>query len=96
MGEPEGTGPEDDALLREHRAEGRTQGLAQGLAQGRAEERAGLARAMLTARGIAVSPDFPQPSCRAALAAASAAAIVSAASSASSEPEFLVRLATDP
>ena len=96
MGESEGTGPEDDPLLREHRAEGRTQGLAQGLAQGRAEERAGLARAMLTARGIAVSPDFPQPSCRAALAAASGAAIVSAASAASSEPEFLARLASDP
>ena len=100
MGESEGTGPEDDPLLREHRAEGRTQGLAQGrtqgLAQGRAEERAGLARAMLAARGIAVSPDFPQPSCRAALAAASGAAIVSAAAAASSEPEFLARLASDP
>ena len=88
LGEPEGTGPEDDALLREYGAERR--------AEGRTEERAGLARAMLAARGIAVSPDFPQPSCRAALAAASGAAIVSAASAASSEPEFLARLASDP
>ena len=92
MGESEGTGPEDDPLLREQRAEGRTQGLA----QGRAEERAGFARAMLTSRGIAISPDFPQPSCRAALAEASGAAIVSAAAAASSEPEFLARLASDP
>ena len=84
MGEREGTGPENDPLLREQRAEGR--------AEGRTE----LARAMLTGRGIAVSPDFPSPDCRAALAAKSAAAIVSAASAATSEPEFLARLAGDP
>ena len=47
-------------------------------------------------RGIAVSPDFPSPDCRAALAAKSAAAIAAAASTASSEPEFLARLAGDP
>ena len=84
MGEREGTGPENDPLLREQRAEGR--------AEGRTE----LARAILTGRGIAVSPDFPSPDCRAALAAKSAAAIVSAASAATSEPEFLARLAGDP
>ena len=92
LGEREGTGPEDDPLLRTQRAEGR----AEGHATGRAEERAELARAMLTGRGIAVSPDFPSRSCRAALATASAAAIVSAASAASSESEFAARLAGDP
>ena len=50
---------------------------------------------MLTARGIAVSPDFPSRACRAALATASAAAIVSAASAASGESGFLSRLAGD-
>lgn len=88
LGEREGTGPENDPLLREQRAQGR--------AEGRTDERVELARAMLTGRGIAVSPDFPSPNCRAALAAASAAAIVAAASAASSEPEFLARLAVDP
>ena len=92
LGEREGTGPEDDPLLRTQRAEGR----AEGRATGRAEERAELARAMLAGRGIAVSPDFPSRSCRAALATASAAAIVSAASAASSESEFVARLAGDP
>jgi Uma2 family endonuclease len=88
LGEREGTGPENDPLLREQRAEGR--------AEGRTEERAELARAMLAGRGIAVSPDFPSSTCRVALAAASAAAIVSAASAAASELEFLIRLAGDP
>lgn len=84
LGEREGTGPEDDPLLREQRAEGRIKG------------RAELARAMLTGRGIAVSPDFPSPDCRVALAVASTAAIVSAASAVTSEPEFLAGLAGKP
>lgn len=92
LGEREGTGPENDPLLREQRAAGR----AEGRAEGRTEERVELARAMLAGRGIAVSPDFPAPDCRMSLAAASASAIVSAASAASSEPEFLARLAGAP
>ena len=88
LGEREGTGPENDPLLREQRAQGR--------AEGRTEERVELARAMLTGRGIAVSADFPSPRLRIALAAASAPAVVSAASAASSEQEFLARLAGDP
>ena len=87
LGEREGTGPEDDPLLRAQRAEARI--------EGRNEGRAELARAMLTGRGIAVSGDFPSLDCRAALAAASTAAIVSAASAASSELEFFARLAGD-
>ena len=80
LGAREGTGPQDDPLLREQRA----------------EERADFARAMLTGRGIAVSPDFPSRSCRAALATASASAIVAAASAASNEQEFVARLAGEP
>ena len=63
LGEREGTGPDDDPLLgsllgaqrRRSRAEGRTEGHA----EGRAEGRAALARALLAARGIEVSPGFP-------------------------------------
>ena len=71
LGEREGTGPDDDPLLgallgaqrRRSRAEGHAAGRAEGHAEGRAEGRAaglaGLARALLAARGIEVSPGFP-------------------------------------
>ena len=55
LGEREGTGPDDDPLLGAQRRRSRTEGHA----EGRAEGRAGLARALLAARGIAVSPGFP-------------------------------------
>ena len=55
LGEREGTGPDDDPLLGAQRRRSR----AEGLAEGRAEGRAGLARALLAARGIEVSADFP-------------------------------------
>ena len=47
LGEREGTGPDDDQLLRSQRA------------QARAEARAELARELLMARGISVGVDFP-------------------------------------
>ncbi len=47
LGEREGTGPDDDPLLGAQRR------------RSRAEGRAGLARALLAARGIEVSPGFP-------------------------------------
>ena len=47
LGEREGTGPDDDPLLGSQRR------------RSRAEGRAGLARALLAARGIEVSPGFP-------------------------------------
>ena len=59
----------------------------------RSAARAGLARALLTTRGIAVSPDFPAPGDRAALDSASDAAIATAALAATSESDFLARLA---
>ena len=58
LGSREGTGPQDDPLLRalgdRERAAGRTEGKAEGRAEGQAE----LVRAMLLERGIAVSPSF--------------------------------------
>ncbi|MDE0217819.1 MAG: Uma2 family endonuclease [Spirochaetaceae bacterium] len=63
LGEREGTGPDDDPLLgaqrRRSRAEGHAEGRTAGRAEGRAEGLAALARALLAARGIEVSPGFP-------------------------------------
>ncbi len=75
LGTRDGTGPDDDALLRslrgqsraegEHkgRAEGekkgRTKGLAEGRRKGQAEGRAGMVRQMLLSRDIEVSEGFP-------------------------------------
>ena len=55
LGERVGTGPDDDPLLGAQRRSSR----AEGHAEGHAEGRAGLARALLAARGIEVSPGFP-------------------------------------
>ena len=51
LGEREGTGPDDDPLLGAQRRRSRAEGHAAG--------RAALARALLAARGIEVSPGFP-------------------------------------
>ena len=66
LGVREGTGPQDDPLLRvlgdreraAGRAEGRTVGRAEGRTAGRADGQAELVRAMLRERGIAVSESF--------------------------------------
>ena len=84
LGEREGTGPDDDPLLRSVGRQKQTEGRTAG--------RAGLVRAMLASRGIEVSADFPSPRHREALEAASDEAIVSAASAAGSEADFLARL----
>ncbi|MCY4628147.1 MAG: hypothetical protein OXE58_11360, partial [Acidobacteria bacterium] len=81
LGEREGTGPEDDPLLREQRAEAR------------AEDRAALVHALFTSRGVAVPASFPSRIERAMLAGVSAEEIVSAATTAESVPDFLSRLA---
>ena len=85
LGEREGTGPEDDPLLREQRAEAR--------AEARAEDRAAFVRALFTSRGVAVPASFPSRIERAMLAGVSAEEIVSAATTAESVPDFLSRLA---
>ncbi len=75
LGSREGTGPDDDALMRslrgqsraeglaegEHkgRAEGEKKGRATGLAEGRRKGRAGMVRQMLLSRDIEVSEGFP-------------------------------------
>ena len=99
LGEREGTGPEDDPMLREQRIEGRAEGFsegrAEGLAEGRTAERADVIRTLLRGKGIAVAPDFPEdlPSrCLGALGAASWERILAAASAANSFADFLARL----
>ena len=66
LGKRDGTGPDDDPLLRAHRREGRL------------GERVEMVRETLRARRVAMSPAFPSESCRAALAEASTTDIVSA------------------
>ena len=87
LGERDGTGPEDDLLLREQRSEARI--------EGRAEGRAMMIRALLGQRGIAVPPDFPPglaPRNHDALRAASEDRILAAVSAANSFADFLARL----
>ena len=84
LGEREGTGPENDPLLRRHRAEGRAAGVAEG--------RADLVRALLASRGIELPAGFPGRQERALLARASAEDLLAAASAADSLADFLARL----
>ena len=83
LGEPEGTGPEDDPLLRQLRAEGRAAGVGR------------TARALLRRRGVSVPPNFPAGLAIRdldALRAASAERFLAAASAAVSIADFLTRL----
>lgn len=73
-------------------AEGHRKGLADGHLKGREEARVALVRAILAAREIGVSPGFPSPRHRAALANASEDAIALTALGASSESDFLAGL----
>ena len=70
LGEREGTGPDDDLMLRSLRdkaraealAAGKAQGMAQGLAEAyetELERRAAMVRAVMAARGLDVAVDFP-------------------------------------
>ena len=83
LGAREGTGPDDDPLLRSQRR--------QGFERGRAEARAEMVRQMLQSRGIEVSPDFPAGA--AALATASEAVLVAAAFACTDQADFLDALA---
>jgi Uma2 family endonuclease len=87
LGGPEGTGPEDNPLLRQQRAEAR--------AAERATANAATARTLLRGRGCAVSAAFPDdlPTAdRRTLARASPAAVAAAVLSANSLADFLHRL----
>ena len=87
LGAQEGTGPDNDSLLRSLRDQSRAQGLAQGLAEGRAE----MVRQMLLSRGIEVSEGFPADV--PAFAGLSEAAIVAVALACDSERDFNARMA---
>ena len=79
LGEREGTGPDDDPLLREQRAAGR----------------ADLIRALLRRRSVSVPPDFPEGLATRdfdSVRAASAEQVADAASTADSFADFLARL----
>ena len=100
LGAREGTGPDDDPLLRSQRrqgyergrsqgrAEGRVEGRTEGRVEGRTEARAGIVRRMLLSRGIEVSDGLPAG----LIAECSEDAIVTAALACESEADFLARL----
>lgn len=87
LGDPEGTGPEDNPLLRDQRAEAR--------AAERATANAATARELLRHRGFPASAAFPEdlpaPD-RTTLAQASPATVAAAALTANSVADFLKRL----
>ena len=86
LGEREGTGPDDDPMLRSLRAESE----AKGITKGRVESRARTAHTLLLARGIELSEGFlADPS---VLAELPESAIVAAAQACDSERDFLLRL----
>ena len=91
LGAREGTGPDDDPLLRSQRRAGFEQGRAQGREEGRADARAAMVRRILLSRGIEVSEEFPVAA--AAFAAASEDALLSAAFACADQEEFLAALA---
>ncbi len=87
LGAREGTGPDDDPLLRSQRRAG----FERGRAQGRAEARAAMVRQILRSRGIEVSEGFPAGAV--AFAAASEAVLLSAALACKDQTDFLAALA---
>ena len=101
MGAQEGTGPDDDPLLRSQRRKGYNIGHAQGYAEGRAEGyggghaqgRAALACGMLRSRGIEVSAGFANTLLEErAFAESSDAAVAAAALASESEADLLRRI----
>ena len=83
LGAREGTGPDDDPLLRSQRR--------QGFERGRAEARAEMVRQILRSRGIEVSEGFPGDA--AAFAAATEAVLLAAAFACTDQADFLAALA---
>ena len=94
LGAREGTGPDDDPLMRslrsQSRAEGERKGRAEGLAEGEAKGRAEMVRQMLSARGIEVSERFPADV--PGFAESPRAAVVAAALACESERDFRARI----
>ena len=94
LGAREGTGPDDDPLMRslrsQSRVEGERKGRAEGLAEGEAKGRAEMVRQMLSARGIEVSERFPADV--PGFAESPRAAVVAAALACESERDFRARI----
>ena len=98
LGAREGTGPDDDPLLRSQRRQGFERGLAHGRAegrvQGRMEARAQMVRQILRSRGIAVPAGFAADV--EAFAAAPEEALLAAALGCADETDFLAALRRSP
>ena len=92
LGAREGTGPDDNPLLRSQRRQGyeqgRSRGQVEGRAEGRVEARLGMVRQILRSRGVGVSDGFPAG----VLSECSEDTIVAAALACESEADFLARL----
>ena len=86
LGAREGTGPDDDPLLRSQRRQGYERGRAEGRTEGRAEGRAEMVRQILLSRGIKVAEGFPADA--AAFAAASEEVLLAAAFACADEQAF--------
>ena len=94
LGARDGTGPDDDPLLRSLRGESRKEGLAEGHAAGLAEGRAKMVRRILSSRGIEISAGFPAD--LPAFHGSSEEAVVAAALACEDERDFEVRLRRRP
>ena len=85
LGAREGTGPDDDPLLRSQRRQGFARGRAEGLIAGAQQARAEMIRQILVSRGIEVSAGFLADG---AFAAASEDLLISAALACEDEAAF--------
>ena len=90
LGAREGTGPDDNPLMRSMRDQSRAEGREAGRAEGLAESRVKMARQILRARGIEVSAGFPAGA--PALHESSDDEVVAAAIACDSEEDFQARL----
>ena len=91
LGSREGTGPDDDPLLRSQRRQGFERGRAEGLTEGVQRGRVEMVRQILLSRGIEVSEGFPADA--AAFAAAPEAVLLTAAFACTDQADFLAALA---
>ena len=101
LGAREGTGPDDDPLLRSHRragferghAEGLIEGVRKGRTEGAREARAEMVRQILLSRGIEVSAEFPADA--AAFSAAAEDVLLAAALACVDEADFMRAVAEE-
>ena len=91
LGVCDGTGPDDDPLLRSLREERWAEGLAEGRTEGRVETRMEMVRQILLSRGIPVSTEFRGRA--AAFAESGEEVLVAAAFACHSERDFYARIA---